>query len=163
MPNETITVVSKHRTAYLGVQVFTIIAMIGLFFLCLYFSMDKGRIDYRNAMFTFACIILLGLIYMLYAFLARGFKQVTVSEKGIELKNLFNGKKAFVPYEEILRFSTSRVTHQQGAGRTAGYQQLVMELTNDRLLTLDAEEFENFIELRSHIYSFHKDRQEENE
>ncbi len=145
-------VVSKFRTGYWISQFINYVGGLILIGLCIYFSSDNGQLDYRNALFWVAALGTLGFIFHIFFFLFSELKQLTVTDNGIEIKYSLTKKTDFIPYNEILTFTTRRITNRQGAGRTAGYHELEIQLTKDRVITFNEDQFDNYNEIKNCIY-----------
>jgi hypothetical protein len=79
-------------------------------------------------------------------------KQLIITDSGIKVNYIFRKKTEFIDYKEIEKMTTTRITEERGTGRTDGYYKLEIELINDRILTFDEDQFENYNELKSFIY-----------
>lgn len=145
-------VVSKFRTGYWIRQFINYVGGLLIIGLCIYFSFDNGKLDYRNALFWLAVLGILSLILHVLYFLFSELKRLTVTENGIEIKYFVTKKIEFIAYNEILNFTTRRITHKQGAVRTAGYHELEIQLTKDRLITFSEDQFDNYNEIKNFIY-----------
>ncbi len=145
-------VVSKFRTGYWIRQFINYVGGLFLIGLCIYFSFDNGQLDYSNALFWVAALGTLGFIFYILFFLFSELKQLTVTDNGIEIKYSLSKKTDFILYNEIVNFTTRRITHKQGAGRTEGYHELEIQLTNDRVITFNEDQFYNYNEIKNSIY-----------
>jgi len=145
-------VVSKFRSSYWIRQFINYGGGLFLIGLCIYFSLDNGQLDYGNALFWVAALGSLGFIYYILFFLFSELKQLTATDSGIEIKYSLTKKTDFIPYNEIVNFTTRHITIQRGAGRSAGYHELEILLTNDRTITFNEDQFDNYNELKNSIY-----------
>lgn len=145
-------VVSKFRSGYWIRQFINYVGGLFLIGLCIYFSFDNGQLDYQNALFWVAALGTLSFIFYILIFLFSELKQLTVKDKGMEIKYLLTKKMDFIQYDEIVNFATRRITHRQGAGRTAGYHELEIQLTNDRTVTFNEDQFANYTDIKNSIY-----------
>ena len=145
-------IVSKFRTGYWIRQFINYFGGLFLIGLCIYFSFDNGQLDYQNILFWVATLGTLSLIFYILYFLFSELKQLTVKDKGIEIKYLLTKKIDFIQYDEIINFATRRITHRQGSGRTAGYNESEIQLTNDRVIIFNEDQFENYNEIKNSIY-----------
>ena len=153
---ESTTITSKFRVEYWIMQFISYVGGLFLIGLCLYFSFDNGKLDYRSPVFWVAILGILGFIFYFLLFLFSEIKQLTVTDKGIEIKYLLTKSNSFIPYNEIVKFTTRRITSRQGVGRTTGYQELEIELTNNRVIAFDGNQFDNYNEIKHCIYLNHK-------
>ena len=125
--------------------------VIGLF---IYFSLGEGKLINRIGSIGIALILFLFFISHIMSFLFSELKQLTVAEIGIEIKYMLTKKVEFIPYNEIRKFVTRRVTSQRGVGRTAGYQQLEILLSNNKVITFNEDQFDNYSEIKNLIYHY---------
>lgn len=146
------TITSKFRIDYWIMQSISYVAGLFLIGLCLYFSFDNGKIDYHRSVFWIAILGIWALVFYFLKFLLNEFKQITISDKGIEIKYLLTKKTDVIPYNEIVKFTTRRITSRQGVGRTTGYHELEIELTKDRVITFSENQFDNYNEIKNTIY-----------
>ena len=145
-------VVSEFRTGYWIRQFINYVGGLLIIGGCIFFSCDNGELDYHNALFWLAVLGILSLILHVLYFLFSELKQLTVTENGIELKYFVTKKIEFIAYNEILNFTPRRITHKQGAVRTTGYHELEIQLTKDRLITFNEDQFDNYNEIKNFIY-----------
>lgn len=88
------------------------------------------------------------------------FKKIIVSEKGILVRYLIDNKTEFLEYKNILNFETTRESNLEFAGKKDGYQTLEIVLKGDEYITISADEYKNYHELKKHIYSNFRERTE---
>jgi hypothetical protein len=148
----SMNVVSKFRTDYWIRQFISFVGGLFIIGLCVYFSFDNGQLDYRNVLFWFAAIGTVGLVFFVVYFLVYELKKLAVKDNGIEIKYALTNKTEFILYTEIVGFTTRRITHSRGAGRTDGYHELEIQLTNDRVITFNEDQYGNYNELKNSIY-----------
>jgi hypothetical protein len=144
--------VSKFRTGYWIRQFINYVGGLLLIGLCIYFTLDDGQIDFHNALFWVAALGTLSYVFYILFFLFSELKQLSVTDNGIEIKYSLTKKTDFITYNEILNFTTRRITHRQGAGMTAGYHELEIQLTKDRVITFNEDQFDNYNEIKNCIY-----------
>ena len=145
-------VVSKFRTGY---WIRKFIEYVGGFFLiglCVYFSIDNGQLDFRNVLFWVATFGTLFFIFYILFFLFSELKQLTITKNGIEIKYSLSIKIDLIQYSEIIIFTRRSITHSRGAGWTAGYHELEIQLTKDRVITFNEDQFDNYNEIKNCIY-----------
>ena len=146
--------VSKFRIAFWIRQFINYVGGLCLIGVCVYYSCDHGKIDFRNALFWLACFGLLSFIGFFSKFLFFDLKRVTVTDWGVEVKSLLT--KQTITYEEMTRFVTKRITGRQGAGRTPGYRELEIQLTYNRSVFIDEDQFENYNDIKNMLYQNRK-------
>jgi hypothetical protein len=78
-------------------------------------------------------------------------KQLTVTEEGIEIKYLLTRKTDLIRYNEIMSFATRRIRKRQGAGHTDGYFEFQIHLPDDRVISFDEDQFDNYDEIKNQI------------
>src|SRR5690606_17439556 len=100
----------------------------------------------------FAIISIIGLIIHIFIFIMHELKELTVTEKEIRVKYIFSKKTEIILYDEIIKFSTKRRSMNQTARITPGYQELEITLTNNRTLTFDENQYDNYNEVKINIY-----------
>gem|GEM_PF-3745921 len=60
-------------------------------------------------------------------------------------------KTELIAFDEIIGFKTNRLRTRRGASISDGYLELEVHLTNDRAIFFNADQFENFNEIKYHI------------
>lgn len=124
-------VVSKFRTGFFIrafiMYSFALAFKIGILFL----TYDNSKFDYESFVFWGAIVLILIFLFVVLSFLLTEIKQLTITEKGIEIKYSLSKEVNFVPFNQILKISTRHIRGKQGAGLTAGYQEMEVFLANN--------------------------------
>jgi hypothetical protein len=144
---------STFRKTYWVSQSATFLGGILIIVLFFYLSLVNDKIDFRNPFAIIAIVAIIALILSVLHFLFAELKQIIVSEKGIEINYLFNKKTLFIPFSEIKKISTKQIRLNIGNELTSGYQELKIELTPNKLITFNENQFSNYNELKNYIYS----------
>jgi hypothetical protein len=149
-------VVSRFRTGYWIKQFlnyFWGFFIIGLF---LYMTFDNGQFDYLNGLFWIAVMGTILLTLNVLYFMFNELKQLTVIDEGIEIKYLLTRKTDLIRYNEIMSFATRRIRQRQGAGSSDGYFEFQIHLPNDRVISFDEDQFDNYDEIKNQINFYRK-------
>ncbi|HET6225030.1 MAG TPA: hypothetical protein VFF27_02050 [Bacteroidia bacterium] len=119
-------VVSKYRKEYWIRLLIVYLGVAFLMGLCIYFSINNGKLDYQNVLFWIACMMIIAVIYIFINFPAMGLKQVTVDDSGITVNHFLRAKTEFLEYCEIEKITTIRIQEEQGVSMGNGFHQLNM-------------------------------------
>ncbi len=144
---------SRFRTGFWIRQLIQYVGGLVLIGICFRFCFDNGKIDFRSILFWVGCFGIVSYLFFFAKFLFDEIKQLTVSDNGITVKYLVTKKISIVQFADIKNTITKIITHRQGAGRTAGYHELEIELLDGRLITFNEDQYENYSEIKNEIYN----------
>jgi hypothetical protein len=132
-----------------------LISLFGIIFLislCVYYSINNGKLDYKSGLLWIAIIITIYGIFALLTFFHSELMQLTITHNEISVRHLLTGKITLFNFGEIIDFKTRNITTSRGEGISDGYYELTIEFTNERFITLSEDQFANYKELKNNIY-----------
>lgn len=151
-------IVSKFRTGYWLVQCVQLLGGLGIIALCLYFSFNGVGFDFRNVLFWVGVLLVIAWLFYFLFFIFNELKRITVNHRGIEIYYILIRRKDFIIYGEIENFTTRKRTHRSGAGRTSGYNEMDIHITNNRTISFNEYQFDNYTDIVSAIYHYKKNK-----
>ncbi|ALU74153.1 hypothetical protein [Tenacibaculum finnmarkense] len=151
---------SEHRFEFWIVLFLNIFTWLLFIIYLFYASLMYEKLDFNNQGLWLAVILVIISVFIIKNFLYYDFKKIIVSEKGILVSYLIDNKTEFLEYKNILYFETNRESNLEFAGKNDGYQKLEIVLKGNEYITIGADEYRNYHELKKYIYSNFKKRTE---
>jgi hypothetical protein len=104
----------------------------------------------KPGVWIIVCLLGAFIFYSFYLFV-NDFKEMTIDEKGILIRNSIKKKQTFIDYDSIARFYVKQVT---ASLRSPGesYCEFYLELKNGKVLVFSQNTYANFLEIKNFIY-----------